>query len=66
MWRVALDWGLATFEKVYETSINSSNVVWNITAFSFLRNLEAFPRVPSKAKHFRTFNFSLSSPVNPS
>ncbi|RHN38538.1 hypothetical protein MtrunA17_Chr0c01g0489631 [Medicago truncatula] len=27
----------------YETSINSSNVVWSITAFRFLKELEIFP-----------------------
>jgi hypothetical protein len=33
---------------VYETSINSPNVVWNTTSFHFLRELEVFSRVSQR------------------
>jgi hypothetical protein len=36
------------FWVVYETSINSPNVVWNITLFHFLRELEVFSGVSQR------------------
>jgi hypothetical protein len=33
---------------VYETSINSPNVVWNVTSFHFLRELEVFSGVSQR------------------
>jgi hypothetical protein len=61
VWGDALD-RLRTFWVVCETSINSSTVVWNVTAFQISQRLKDFPQF-SKSRVLLSFRLSITTSI---